>query len=221
MTRFCTSITTQCCFFSWRFFLTFQKWEASLMWSASEMAIRQFKLPFSTTRCPVILRYRLVDQYPRLQDTNLTTISPNQLFITSRLAEREVFVLSLNLSKLDLPKANLLDRIFHLASYMAEIIRNILSHIKLYIVIFQDKFGKLVMVVPEIHALAARGEEHLYQRHCAGQAPTQTLLMEMLHAKRKWVPPWSLTSIVFVLNNRTVTWIHVSFTIFIYERNTF
>ncbi|XP_063838041.1 nuclear hormone receptor FTZ-F1 isoform X1 [Ostrinia nubilalis] len=49
----------------------------------------------------------------------------------------------------------------------------------------QDKFGKLVMVVPEIHALAARGEEHLYQRHCAGQAPTQTLLMEMLHAKRK------------------------------------
>ncbi|XP_037978225.2 nuclear hormone receptor FTZ-F1 isoform X2 [Plutella xylostella] len=49
----------------------------------------------------------------------------------------------------------------------------------------QDKFGKLVMVVPEIHALASRGEEHLYQRHCAGQAPTQTLLMEMLHAKRK------------------------------------
>ncbi|XP_053623607.1 nuclear hormone receptor FTZ-F1 isoform X3 [Plodia interpunctella] len=49
----------------------------------------------------------------------------------------------------------------------------------------QDKFGKLVQVVPEIHALAARGEEHLYQRHCAGQAPTQTLLMEMLHAKRK------------------------------------
>lgn len=49
----------------------------------------------------------------------------------------------------------------------------------------QDKFSKLVMVVPEIHALAARGEDHLYQRHCAGQAPTQTLLMEMLHAKRK------------------------------------
>ncbi|KAI5633135.1 zinc finger, c4 type (two domains) domain-containing protein [Phthorimaea operculella] len=49
----------------------------------------------------------------------------------------------------------------------------------------QDKFGKLVTVVPEIHALAARGEENLYQRHCAGQAPTQTLLMEMLHAKRK------------------------------------
>nr|ALG36655.1 nuclear hormone receptor FTZ-F1 [Grapholitha molesta] len=49
----------------------------------------------------------------------------------------------------------------------------------------QDKFGKLVTVVPEIHALASRGEEHLYQRHCAGQAPTQTLLMEMLHAKRK------------------------------------
>ncbi|XP_077302492.1 ftz transcription factor 1 isoform X2 [Arctopsyche grandis] len=49
----------------------------------------------------------------------------------------------------------------------------------------QDKFGRLVVLVPEIHALAARGEEHLYGRHCAGQAPTQTLLMEMLHAKRK------------------------------------
>lgn len=62
---------------------------------------------------------------------------------------------------------------------------SIKSRIKYNTVIFQDKFGKLVMVVPEIHALAARGEEHLYQRHCAGQAPTQTLLMEMLHAKRK------------------------------------
>ncbi|KNC27858.1 hypothetical protein FF38_03454 [Lucilia cuprina] len=33
--------------------------------------------------------------------------------------------------------------------------------------------------------MAARGEEHLYSKHCAGSAPTQTLLMEMLHAKRK------------------------------------
>ncbi|XP_045461924.1 nuclear hormone receptor FTZ-F1 isoform X4 [Harmonia axyridis] len=49
----------------------------------------------------------------------------------------------------------------------------------------QDKFNKLVQLLPEIHALAARGEEHLYQRHCNGGAPTQTLLMEMLHAKRK------------------------------------
>ncbi|XP_055601500.1 nuclear hormone receptor FTZ-F1-like [Uranotaenia lowii] len=48
-----------------------------------------------------------------------------------------------------------------------------------------DKFSKLLSIIPEIHAMAARGEEHLYIKHCAGSAPSQTLLMEMLHAKRK------------------------------------
>ncbi|XP_002042616.2 nuclear hormone receptor FTZ-F1 [Drosophila sechellia] len=48
-----------------------------------------------------------------------------------------------------------------------------------------DKFRGLVNILPEIHAMAARGEDHLYTKHCAGSAPTQTLLMEMLHAKRK------------------------------------
>nr|CAD7402739.1 unnamed protein product [Timema cristinae]CAD7432628.1 unnamed protein product [Timema monikensis] len=49
----------------------------------------------------------------------------------------------------------------------------------------QDKFTKLLMVMPEIHQMASRGEDHLYHKHCDGSAPTQTLLMEMLHAKRK------------------------------------
>ncbi|XP_050497910.1 nuclear hormone receptor FTZ-F1 [Diabrotica virgifera virgifera] len=49
----------------------------------------------------------------------------------------------------------------------------------------QDKFNKMQQLLPEIHSLAARGEEHLYHKHCSGSAPTQTLLMEMLHAKRK------------------------------------
>jgi len=49
----------------------------------------------------------------------------------------------------------------------------------------QDKFGKLIQMLPEIHSLASRGEDNLYHRHCNGGAPTQTLLMEMLHAKRK------------------------------------
>jgi nuclear receptor subfamily 5 group A member 3 len=49
----------------------------------------------------------------------------------------------------------------------------------------QDKFSKLLSIIPEIHAIATRGEEHLYMKHCAGSAPSQTLLMEMLHAKRK------------------------------------
>lgn len=50
---------------------------------------------------------------------------------------------------------------------------------------FQEKFSKLLSIIPEIHSMASRGEEHLYMKHCAGSAPTQTLLMEMLHAKRK------------------------------------
>ncbi|XP_012238262.1 nuclear hormone receptor FTZ-F1 [Bombus impatiens] len=48
-----------------------------------------------------------------------------------------------------------------------------------------DKFNKLLAVLPGIHVVASRGEDHLYQKHCSGGAPTQTLLMEMLHAKRK------------------------------------
>ncbi|KAE8743194.1 Fushi tarazu - Factor 1 isoform A [Frankliniella occidentalis] len=49
----------------------------------------------------------------------------------------------------------------------------------------QDKFNRLLQLLPDIHEMAARGEDHLYQKHCSGGAPTQTLLMEMLHAKRK------------------------------------
>ncbi|XP_072153856.1 nuclear hormone receptor FTZ-F1 isoform X2 [Bemisia tabaci] len=49
----------------------------------------------------------------------------------------------------------------------------------------QNKFEKLMALLPEIHELANHGEEHLYHKHCTGGAPTQTLLMEMLHAKRK------------------------------------
>ncbi|XP_060521037.1 nuclear hormone receptor FTZ-F1 isoform X2 [Cylas formicarius] len=49
----------------------------------------------------------------------------------------------------------------------------------------QDKFSKMQAILQEIHNLAVRGEEHLYLKHCSGSAPTQTLLMEMLHAKRK------------------------------------
>ncbi|KAF4525789.1 hypothetical protein B566_EDAN002051 [Ephemera danica] len=48
-----------------------------------------------------------------------------------------------------------------------------------------EKFTKLCLLLPEIHHIASRGEDHLYQKHCSGGAPTQTLLMEMLHAKRK------------------------------------
>ncbi|XP_049819844.1 nuclear hormone receptor FTZ-F1 isoform X3 [Aethina tumida] len=49
----------------------------------------------------------------------------------------------------------------------------------------QDKYQKLQQILPDLHTLATRGEEYLYHKHCNGSAPTQTLLMEMLHAKRK------------------------------------
>lgn len=49
----------------------------------------------------------------------------------------------------------------------------------------QDKFNQLLGLVPEIRALTVRGEEYLYYKHINGLAPTQTLLMEMLHAKKK------------------------------------
>jgi len=50
---------------------------------------------------------------------------------------------------------------------------------------FQDKFAKMLAILPDIHAMSSRGEEYLYFKHLNGCAPTQTLLMEMLHAKRK------------------------------------
>lgn len=41
--------------------------------------------------------------------------------------------------------------------------------------------------LPDLKALAVRGEDFLYRRHLAraGLAQSKTLLMEMLHAKRR------------------------------------
>uniref|UniRef100_T1IY60 NR LBD domain-containing protein n=1 Tax=Strigamia maritima TaxID=126957 RepID=T1IY60_STRMM len=48
----------------------------------------------------------------------------------------------------------------------------------------QDKFSKMLRLLPEVHMLSLRGEEYLYYKHLSGNAPVQTLLMEMLHAKK-------------------------------------
>lgn len=48
-----------------------------------------------------------------------------------------------------------------------------------------DKFGQVMAQLPQLRLLTMRGEEFLYFKHLSGSAPTQTLLMEMLHAKRK------------------------------------
>ncbi|XP_054712591.1 nuclear hormone receptor FTZ-F1-like [Uloborus diversus] len=48
-----------------------------------------------------------------------------------------------------------------------------------------DKFTHLLQVLPEIHVISERGEDFLLYRHLNSTVPTQTLLMEMLHAKKK------------------------------------
>nr|WCS71193.1 fushi tarazu transcription factor 1 [Pardosa pseudoannulata] len=48
-----------------------------------------------------------------------------------------------------------------------------------------EKFSHLLSILPEIHVISERGEEFLLYRHLNGNAPSQTLLMEMLHTKKK------------------------------------
>ncbi|XP_023234016.1 nuclear hormone receptor FTZ-F1-like isoform X2 [Centruroides sculpturatus] len=48
-----------------------------------------------------------------------------------------------------------------------------------------EKFNQLMQVLPEIKVISMRGEEYLYYKHINSSIPAQTLLMEMLHAKKK------------------------------------
>jgi len=48
-----------------------------------------------------------------------------------------------------------------------------------------DKFNQLLSLLPDLREMAQRGEDFLYFKHMQGNAPTQTLLMEMLHAKKR------------------------------------
>ena len=49
----------------------------------------------------------------------------------------------------------------------------------------QDKYNQLVNLLPELRSMAQRGEDFLYYKHMQGNAPTATLLMEMLTAKKR------------------------------------
>lgn len=49
----------------------------------------------------------------------------------------------------------------------------------------KDKFNRLMGALPDLRAIAVRGEDFLYFKHRAGLAPSRTLLMEMVHAKRR------------------------------------
>lgn len=46
-----------------------------------------------------------------------------------------------------------------------------------------DKFGQLLLRLPEVRSISLQVEEYLYQRHLLGDLPCNSLLTEMLHAK--------------------------------------
>lgn len=48
-----------------------------------------------------------------------------------------------------------------------------------------DKFSQLLMRLPEIRLISIRIEDFLYFKHMSNEVPDQTLLTEMLHAKRR------------------------------------
>lgn len=47
-----------------------------------------------------------------------------------------------------------------------------------------DKFGQLLLRLPEVRSISLQVEEYLYQRHLQGDLPCNSLLTEMLHAKQ-------------------------------------
>ncbi|XP_041368284.1 nuclear receptor subfamily 5 group A member 2-like isoform X2 [Gigantopelta aegis] len=49
----------------------------------------------------------------------------------------------------------------------------------------KDKFGQILLRLPEIRVISIRAEEYLYFRHLNGEVPDQTLLLEMLHSRKK------------------------------------
>ena len=48
----------------------------------------------------------------------------------------------------------------------------------------KDKFGQILLRLPEIRVISIRAEEYLYFRHLSGEVPDQTLLLEMLHSRK-------------------------------------
>ncbi|XP_034046978.1 nuclear receptor subfamily 5, group A, member 5 [Thalassophryne amazonica] len=46
-----------------------------------------------------------------------------------------------------------------------------------------DKFGQLLLRLPEVRSISLQVQEYLYQRHLVGDLPCNSLLTEMLHTK--------------------------------------
>ncbi|KAG9329043.1 hypothetical protein JZ751_016692 [Albula glossodonta] len=49
---------------------------------------------------------------------------------------------------------------------------------------FLDRFGQLLLRLPELRSLSAQAEDYLCVKHLSGEVPCNNLLIEMLHAKR-------------------------------------
>ncbi|KAG9354616.1 hypothetical protein JZ751_001329 [Albula glossodonta] len=49
---------------------------------------------------------------------------------------------------------------------------------------FLDKFGQLLLRLPELRSLSSQAEDYLCYKHLSGEVPCNNLLIEMLHAKR-------------------------------------
>lgn len=49
-----------------------------------------------------------------------------------------------------------------------------------------DKFGQLLLRLPEVRSISLQVEEYLYQRHLQGDLPCNSLITEMLHTKHSW-----------------------------------
>ncbi|GAA6218138.1 nuclear receptor subfamily 5 group A member 2-like [Lates japonicus] len=48
---------------------------------------------------------------------------------------------------------------------------------------YSDKFGQLLLRLPEVRSISLQVEDYLYQRHLLGDLPCNSLLTEMLHTK--------------------------------------
>jgi len=61
----------------------------------------------------------------------------------------------------------------------------LLEYCNMYYPHIVDKFGQLLVRLPEMRLIAMRGEDYLYQRHLYKDIPENTLLNEMLHSRRR------------------------------------
>lgn len=73
----------------------------------------------------------------------------------------------------------------HVEQSQERVNAGLLEYCSVYYPHVVDKFGQLLVRLPEMRLIAMRGEDYLYSRHLYKDIPEQTLLMEMLHSRRR------------------------------------